>query len=104
MPPIIDTPLIENVIRTASKDAAITSVYLFGSYARGEATEKSDIDIAVICTCAANVDRAALNAAVKWSDDHVSFTYVLAEDFATDDHPLHVSSSIKKEGIPLWQK
>ena len=27
----------------------VTSAYLFGSYARGEATSKSDIDIVVVC-------------------------------------------------------
>ena len=101
---IIDTPLVENIIKTASKDEAVTHVFLFGSHARGEATTTSDIDIAIICDCAASVDRAALNAAVKWSDDHVSYTYVLTEDFINDDHPLHVSSSIKKEGILLWQQ
>jgi predicted nucleotidyltransferase len=95
---------MKQIIAVAQKDADIERMYLFGSRARGTATAFSDIDIAVICTDASQVDRAALNKAAKYCDVHVSYTYVLASDIDTDDHPLHVSSSIKKEGILIWQK
>jgi predicted nucleotidyltransferase len=101
---IANTTLIKQIIATAEKDPDIEKIYLFGSRARGTATAFSDIDIAIICTDASNVDRLALNKAAKWCDVHVSYTYVLAQDFDTDDHPLHVTSSIKKEGILLWQR
>ncbi|MCL2605475.1 MAG: nucleotidyltransferase domain-containing protein [Defluviitaleaceae bacterium] len=100
----IDSVLLDRIIRCAQKDGAIRELYLFGSRARGTATAFSDIDIAVICASAADVDRAALNKAATWYDGYVSFTYVLSQEFETDDHPLHVSSSIKREGILLWQK
>ncbi|MCL2499584.1 MAG: nucleotidyltransferase domain-containing protein [Defluviitaleaceae bacterium] len=100
----IDPILLDRILICAKKDEAIEKLYLFGSRARGTATAFSDIDIAIICTSAADVNRAALNKAAIWYDGHVSFTYVLSHEFETDDHPLHVSSSIKKEGILLWQK
>jgi predicted nucleotidyltransferase len=95
---------MKGIVAAAQNDPAINQIYLFGSRARGTATAFSDVDIAVICTDAAAVNRAALNAAAKWCDVHVSYTYVRAQEFETDDHPLHVSSSIKKEGILIWQK
>jgi predicted nucleotidyltransferase len=94
----------DKIIEAAAQDPEIVSLYLFGSRARGTANAFSDIDIAVICGDAANVDRAALNRAATESDTHISFTYVLLQDFETDDHPLHVSSSIKREGKRLWQR
>jgi hypothetical protein len=101
---LIDPILLNRIILCAEKDEAIERLYLFGSRARGTATAFSDIDIAIICTDAVSVDRAALNKAAMWFDGHVSFTYVLSQEFETDDHPLHVSSSIKREGILLWQR
>jgi predicted nucleotidyltransferase len=100
----IDPVLLERIIHCVEKDEAVERLYLFGSRARGTATAFSDIDIAIICTNAISVNRVALNKAAIWYDGHVSFTYVLSHEFETDDHPLHVSSSIKKEGILLWQR
>jgi predicted nucleotidyltransferase len=100
----IDSVLLNRIISTVEKDPAIEKLYLFGSRARGTATAFSDMDIAIICTDAAAVDRVALNKAAMWYDGHVSYTYVHTLEFETDDHPLHVSSSIRKEGILLWQR
>jgi len=77
---------------------------MFGSYARGEATIFSDVDIAVIHNDVHEINRVALNEVASRADEDVQFTYIQADVFDTDDHPLHVSSSIKREGICLWQK
>jgi DNA polymerase sigma len=97
-------PELNAVLAAVGRDPAIERLYLFGSRARGTATAFSDIDIAVICGDVASVDRPALNKAAATCDANVSFTYLQAQVFETDDHPLHVSSSIKKEGVLLWQR
>jgi len=39
---------IKNTVTDYFKDKPVKSVYLFGSYARGEAREDSDIDLGII--------------------------------------------------------
>lgn len=38
---------IKDIIAPIAKQHGVTRVYLFGSYARGEATEQSDIDLCI---------------------------------------------------------
>jgi|GEM_PF-920922 len=96
--------IYDEIICVASKDESITALYLFGSHARGCATAFSDIDIAVIHTDADRVNRAALNDVADRHRADVEYTYVESNVFKNDEHPLHVSSSIKKEGVLLWQR
>jgi len=96
--------MTDPIIQAAKKDVFINRVYLFGSRARGTANAFSDMDIAVICTDPAQVNRVALNIAAEAVDAPVSYTYIQTQTFQTDNHPLHVSSSIKKEGVLLWQR
>lgn len=44
---MITIPMIKNIIEEVADEYQITKVDLFGSYAKGEATEKSDIDLLV---------------------------------------------------------
>lgn len=44
---MITIPQIKSVVSDFVKDKPVKSVYLFGSYARGEADENSDIDLLV---------------------------------------------------------
>jgi len=96
--------VVDEIIAVASKDDAVMEVYIFGSYARGEATIFSDVDIAVIHGENCEVNRAALNEVVSHCEEDVQFTYVDSDVFHSDDHPLHVSSSIKREGVLLWRR
>ena len=96
--------LIEKIVSIASKDSAIVALYLFGSHARGNAKAFSDIDIAVIHNDSAGINRAAINGVADMCGANVQYTYVHINVFNTDNHPLHVSSSIKKEGVLLWQR
>jgi len=98
------TNTIKTIISTANEDEEITKLYLFGSHARGTATAFSDIDIAVIHKDTTKVNRAALNKIAELSDLDVEYSYIQAHVFDTDNHPLHISSSIKKEGVLLWQR
>ena len=38
---------IKNIVCPLAKKYEVDRVYLFGSYARGEATEKSDVDLCI---------------------------------------------------------
>lgn len=62
MPPRLKN-IIDDIISIARQDFSIVKLYLFGSYARGEATVFSDVDIAVIHE-STDVNRGALNEAV----------------------------------------
>ncbi len=42
-----DIATIRNVITPIAKSYGIKRIYLFGSYAKGEATEESDIDLLI---------------------------------------------------------
>ena len=44
---IVSSDHIKNVITEYFKDKPVTKIWLFGSYARGEALDSSDIDILV---------------------------------------------------------
>lgn len=44
---ILPMEYIEEAIKKVCQDKAIDYVYLFGSYAKGEASEKSDVDLLV---------------------------------------------------------
>jgi predicted nucleotidyltransferase len=98
--------VVNEIVAAAKNDAAILELYIFGSYSRGEATIFSDVDIAIIHAenAADTVNRAALHEATARHDEDVQFTYIQTDVFHSDDHPLHVSSSVKREGVLLWQK
>lgn len=98
----MDTMLMEGIIQAARKDPAISKLFLFGSHARGLATVFSDVDVAVVTTGSPN--RAMLNRAASHPHMDINFTYIDADTFQTDDHCLHVTSSIKREGVLLWQR
>ena len=95
---------VDEIVAAAKNDDTIRELYLFGSYARGESTIFSDLDIAIIHGDVNAVNRIALNNATAHTDVDVQFTYIQAETFDTDDHPLHVSSSVKREGVLLWRR
>ncbi len=44
----VDRELINKVIKSITDNFMVDEIILFGSYAKGEATEDSDVDIAVI--------------------------------------------------------
>jgi predicted nucleotidyltransferase len=96
--------VVEKIVSVAKNDEAILELFIFGSYARGEETIFSDVDIAVIHGESGEINRAALNEATAQHDEDVQFTYIKTDVFYSDDHPLHVSSSVQREGVRLWQR
>ena len=97
---------IRDIVTPIAKKYRLTHVYLFGSYARGEATEKSDVDLRV---GAENVRGffamgglyADLEEALNKSLDLVA-TEALFEP-ANQPHAKHFYNRIRKEEILLYE-
>ena len=63
-PPFADKiPFIRSLILDSAKPGTIKKIYLFGSYAYGRPTKKSDIDLCVIIRN--NLDRSRTNINLK---------------------------------------
>jgi predicted nucleotidyltransferase len=102
----------ENLIEYAKKDANIKAVYLFGSFAKGKATYKSDVDFAVICdTPASKATRRNLHGSLENIYDQYLLEYDLV--FTTADKLnknynasdiSDINEIIREEGVLLWQR
>lgn len=102
---------IRDVLRWATASlrdlygSRLKHVILFGSYARGEAHEESDVDLLVVLGGpvrsyeeAKRTSRIAIRAAADW-DTALSFVHLSAEDFEDERRPL--VRTAKEEGIDL---
>lgn len=83
----------------------LVRLVLYGSYARGEATEESDLDVMVVLKGAVNpvLEIARMNgAAFDIGLEHnvlVSTVPVSEDDFNRSTSPLFVN--VRREGIPV---
>ncbi len=83
----------------------LKGVYLYGSYARGEADDDSDIDVAIVL--AGPVDRAE----ERWRTNDIASELSLREDcllntvFLSEDElrqrPFAIHRSISREGVAV---
>ncbi|MBR0480684.1 nucleotidyltransferase family protein [Candidatus Saccharibacteria bacterium] len=87
---------IKTAVTKAGKKYGIKNAYLFGSYARGEATEDSDVDIII--------DRGEVKTYNQYADLHYELENDLGEvDLLSTDgiHPRFYEL-IKNDRIPLY--
>ena len=85
----------------------IEQIILYGSVARNEATEESDIDIAIILTC--EMDDRVKERMLAWSSD-IDLRYdrvfsiidINKEQMEQWGRVLPFYQNIQKEGIVLW--
>ena len=75
---------IKQVVADLGKKYGIKNAYLFGSYAKGEATEKSDVDIII--------DKGAVQTFDAFSD----FRYDLVNDLGAEVDLLTTESVMPK--------
>lgn len=83
----------------------IKAIYLFGSYARGEQSYDSDVDIYIICSPSVpknalrKLKIMVLSEEENMPEVDVKFGF---NDLNAENDLFH--DNIKKEGILLWQK
>ena len=83
-------------------DLSIDEVVLFGSQARGEASEKSDIDLAIIHHDN-NLKFGKLIGAVRGKFD-IDFVYTSYDRIKRANRQLDVNYWIREEGISIWKR
>ncbi len=79
----------------------IEKIYLYGSRARGDHKNRSDIDLAIICPDASENDWYAVLDLVDNADTLLKIDCVRFDQL-TDSNPL--KKSIVQDGVVLYQK
>jgi len=84
-------------------------IYLFGSYARGDAKENSDIDIAILSDGQMDRKKKMILLGNLWNDIGargfpVEFIIKTLSDFEEEKSLPTLSKIIAREGMLLWQK
>jgi predicted nucleotidyltransferase len=92
-------PLLTKITSSITKTKGIKKIILFGSRARGDADEKSDIDVAIICPNISDRD---------WLDicDRVENINTLLEInlIRFDSASKKLQNKILQEGITLYEQ
>ncbi len=82
----------------------LKGVYLYGSYARGQADEDSDIDIAIVLTGPVDEAEEGRRTCDLIGDLSLRHNCLIAAFFLSDDEyrtaPYGIHRSIVREGIP----
>lgn len=82
----------------------LTGVYLYGSYARGEADEDSDIDVAIVLGGPVDARKETHRVIPLFSDLSLRENCLLVPFFLTDEEyratPYAVHRNIVREGVP----
>jgi len=95
--------IIEALRPFFSDDGHIEKVFLFGSRARGDATIRSDADIAVVSFEPEKIDRAKLRRAAEAFGVACDFVYTTPDALDNAVKELDVNYSIRREGVLIWE-
>ncbi len=91
--------ILTALVNTITETKAVEKIILFGSRARGDEEEKSDIDIAIICPNIADME---------WFDlcDRIENTHTLLEInvIKFDTAGKELQNKILEEGIVLYER
>lgn len=97
---LITIPVIKQKILEYFKDKPVTKVYLFGSYADGRATSKSDIDILVELDYTKNIGLRFY----RWIDELENIFRKKVDMETLDFAPLYFINNVKKQMILLYER
>ena len=92
-------PIIREIADELSQVSTVEAVMLFGSRARGDHWERSDIDLAVVCP---NASREEWHKMIDVVDDARTLFKIDLVRF--DDAPESMKKEILSEGIPLYER
>ena len=85
-------------------DRAIDEVRLFGSQVRGNHTENSDVDLAIISDNLNNVKFGLLHRVAVDNRLDVDFVYTNWEKLKLSKYELDVNYWIYREGVTIWKR
>ena len=104
---IYSVEAIQSIVAPIASRYGIPAVYLFGSYARGTATEHSDIDL-LIDTSGTEINSLLRLGAVYTElaealQKPIDLITVRSLEQKTDSaHDLHFREAVKKERMPIY--
>ena len=90
-----------NFINQLKKLPKIQTIWLFGSRARKDHNEKSDIDLAISCSNASENDWLEINEIIENADTLLKID-IINFDKLKQSSPL--KESILKQGIKIYEK
>jgi len=99
-------PFIRSLILDSVKPGTIKKIYLFGSYAYGRPTKKSDIDLCVIIRNNLNKSNVYRKIALSLYDNDIIPADILVyrEKFFYDiQNPNGIKNTILTKGIVLYE-
>ena len=100
-------PFIRSLILDSVKPGTIKKIYLFGSYAYGKPTKKSDIDICVIIEDGIYWTDICMKIRKKLLENDISPCDLLVfnkKDFFSSDNPIGIENTIIEGGKILYEK
>ena len=92
---------IKSIIAPIAEEYNLPAVYLFGSYARGEATEKSDIDL---CVDASNIKGLMPLGSLYYDLEHAlgKELDLITIDSLPQDHNSRFTANLSREKVQLY--
>lgn len=104
---VITKEIVDEVIRLLQDD--VYKIVLYGSYARGDFTSESDIDIMILLNCSKEkvlryrkqISRLSSRIGLK-NDIEISLLIRDRETFEKGENILPFYKNIKKEGIEIY--
>jgi predicted nucleotidyltransferase len=106
-PPFADKiPFIRSLILDSVKPGTIKKIYLFGSYAYGKPTRKSDIDLCVVIRNNLNKSNVYLKIALNLFDHditHIDLLVYRERQFYDIKNPNGIKNTILTKGKLLYE-
>lgn len=101
MIPGLDCALKENIISTLKNIKVVDAIYLFGSRARGDYQERSDIDLAIKCQHVTDADWEMIMNKVQLLPTLLKIDCIRL-DILKASNPLY--QAIMRDKVTLYQK
>lgn len=92
-------PIIRHIVDKLSANTFVEAIILYGSRARGDHWERSDIDLAIVCPNASIKDWFMLTDLI---DDVPTLLKIDLVDYA--EMPLAFREEIDREGLTLYEQ
>lgn len=93
-------PLVTRLVDKVKEDEAVLAVVFFGSYARGEETPRSDIDLCLVLLTGRDTKTDQTAVRIRYLEDARGRLRI----HVFQQLPLHVRRRVLKEGVVLFCK